>query len=631
MTARKGDKAKIKKDGVVICAGINQKDVNIGAELIDDTANSNRGFSVSLADVDTKSITLGFSGIAKSRMLRKYRLEDENLLVGITYEFANGDTITGSFIISDYSESGSVGDAIKFNCSLRSSGAYAYAFSVSEDDGGDVTEPLELLAYEQTFTQQYSKTDFSPLGVQLLDEQFTSDAGQLLVTTEGTVGTVTFSSGQLSISGSGARNTIIRTGDDIEIPVVWAEVNVISRTSLGSGYNNTGVGIAKDSNNFIYASFDQMANQRRVQVKIAGTNVFYSSASYTFPASAKIAMSLVMNSVSVWVDSGSGWSCLVTHAVPTATVNMGTLDFTGWKTSFTVAASATVTWVFDSLKSGIFGGVGIRDMSLVAHQNGAPVDFSGKYRFTATSTCPVGTGYNSVWQYDPSDYTIEMIGAIITERSGVKYNDLNGHIVKNDDDTYRIVNASWGNGFGGVLQCYHKNNIGDIMVGSNILVSPSQLTLPLIPGSGSGGAYDPYLIHDGVRWVIAYAVVDDTDFVGENFYIALAESADMSSFSAIGDDSSRTIVEGPKICTHNGDIFIYSGGRGEQPCYDVDMNYVGGATFSPALYVGTDTQPHTMIFPHDEEYHCITWNNVKFGSAPFTWGDYLCYTAPRFS
>jgi len=136
MAARKGDKAKIKKDGVVICAGINQKDVNIGAELIDDTANSNRGFSVSLADVDTKSITLGFGGIAKSRILRKYRLMDENLLTGITYEFANGDTITGSFIISDYSESGSVGDAIKFNCSLKSTGAYAFAFSASEADDG---------------------------------------------------------------------------------------------------------------------------------------------------------------------------------------------------------------------------------------------------------------------------------------------------------------------------------------------------------------------------------------------------------------------------------------------------------------------------------------------------------------
>lgn len=147
MAAYRGDKVKIKKNGVVICSGINQKDISISAELIDDTANSNRGYSVSLAEPDTKSITLGFSGIAKSRILRKYRLMDENLLTGITYEFANGDTITGSFIISDYSESGAVGDAIKFSCSLRSSGAYVFAFSSSEDDdgggGGGAGEPLD--------------------------------------------------------------------------------------------------------------------------------------------------------------------------------------------------------------------------------------------------------------------------------------------------------------------------------------------------------------------------------------------------------------------------------------------------------------------------------------------------------
>ncbi|HSX49948.1 MAG TPA: hypothetical protein VLF09_03260 [Cellvibrio sp.] len=495
--------------------------------------------------------------------------------------------------------------------------------------GGLAAVNSEYYPFEQTFTQVHSKTDFAPLGVELLNEPFSADTGQLLVTTESTVGAVTFSAGNLNVAHTGVQNTIIRTGSDIGAPLCWVEIGVVSRTSLGSGYNNVGVGIAKDANNFIYASFDQRANQRRVQVKIAGTNTFYSSASYTFPASLKIALSLVMNSASVWVDSGSGWVCLVTHQIPTASVNFKTIDLTGWKPSFTVAASASVTWVFDNLKSGIFGGVGIRDMTLITSANGDPVDFSGNYRFTATSTCPVGTGYNTVWEYSPIDYSIVMTGAILVNRGGSRQNDLNAHIVLNDDSTYRVVIASWGNGFGGIIQCYHKNNVGDIMVGEAYINSPDLLALPLIPGTGSGGSYDPYLIYDVDHWFLAYAVVSRTDFVGENFYIAAAETVDFIAFTGVGSDPARTIVEGPKICKSNGQLFIYGGGRGEQPSYDSGMNYVGEPIFSPALYSGTDTQPHVMVFPHDDEYHCLTWNQVRFGSTAFTWGDFLVYTAPR--
>ena len=488
----------------------------------------------------------------------------------------------------------------------------------------------EYFPFLQTFTQVSSKTDFDPLGVELLNEPFTADTGQLQITSEGSPGVVTFTGGNLTVAHTGLKNTIVRTGPDVAAPVRWFEINVVSRTTLGSGYNNVGVGMAKDANNFIFASFDQRANIRRVQVKIAGSNVFYASAAYTFPASAKIALSLVMNSASVWVDSGTGWQCLVTHQIPTSQVNLKALDLTGWRASFTVAASDTVTWVFDNLKSGIFGGVGVRDMTLVTDAEGNAVSFSGKYRFTATSTCPVGTGYNSVWEYNPSDYSIAMIGSILTNRGGARQNDLNAHIVRNADLTYRVVSASWGNGFGGVLQCYHKNSVGDIMTGEAYINSPDFLTLPLIPGTGSGGAYDPYLVYNVDRWVLAYAVVDRTDFVGENFYIACAQTTDFVTFTGIGSDPSRTKVEGPKICKSNSQFFIYGGGRGVQTAHNLAMSYVGDPDFSPALYNGTDTQPHVMTFPHGSSYHCLTWNQVRYGSAPFTWGDFLVYTAPRY-
>lgn len=136
MSAHKGAAVKIKKDGVVICSGINQKDISINAELIDDTQGTNRGYRVYLEEIDTKGIDLGFKGIAKDRVLRKIRLADQNLLRNVTYEFANGDTITGNFMMSEYSESGSFKDAIQFSCSFKSTGAYIPDFSASENDNG---------------------------------------------------------------------------------------------------------------------------------------------------------------------------------------------------------------------------------------------------------------------------------------------------------------------------------------------------------------------------------------------------------------------------------------------------------------------------------------------------------------
>lgn len=140
MSAHKGDTIKIKKDGVVICSGINQKDISLSAGLIEDTANSNRNFAVYLPEVDVRSVSIDFKGIAKDRMLRKLRLTDSYLLQNVTFEFGNGDTITGNFVMGDYSESGGYKDAIQFSCSLKSSGTYSYTFSATESDsGGAVT------------------------------------------------------------------------------------------------------------------------------------------------------------------------------------------------------------------------------------------------------------------------------------------------------------------------------------------------------------------------------------------------------------------------------------------------------------------------------------------------------------
>jgi hypothetical protein len=507
--------------------------------------------------------------------------------------------------------------------------------SATIDGGGELTGAMstEVLPQDLAFTLDTSITDFPLNGLLLNSEAFASDTGQFTLYTEGTIGTLTITGGQGVVNmGSGTRSIIAVTGADVvvDVPDAFIEIDVVSNGTNPTGYNNIGVGIAKDGNNFLFCSLDRRNNTIRVQVKIAGSNTFLGSISHTMAIPSKIGLSIVGNSVIAWTHSAGVWTRRVTQDI-SSYIDLTTADMTGWKSAFTVATPNTAVWTFDNLVTSRFGAVGIRDVTLVTHEDGRPVDYSGKYRFTCSAAAPVGS-HNAVYEFDPATNTIAQTAVIWTDRGGATYADLAAHIVQNDDTdgTMRYIVSSWGNGFGGVIELLHKDNVGDLTTGSHLVSGMSALNVPLIPGT-DGGAYDPFLVRNGADWLLAYAVVDDTTFVGEHFYVAAATSSDMSTFTPVDDDPSREQVEGPKMVLNEGTPYITSGGRGEHPVYDTSMAYVGEPSFSPTLYNGTDTQPHIMIFPHGNEFICLTWNNSKYASLSFTWGDLQIYRADRYT
>lgn len=504
------------------------------------------------------------------------------------------------------------------------------AWTVWGDLGNGTLEEIE--PQDNTFALAFTGGAL-PLRAVALDfntELFVSDTGQFIITTEGSQGAFAVTGGQGVLTNVGSQNTIVRTGPDISVPQVWVQIDIAARSANTGAYNNFGVGIAKDSNNFIFASVDTIANNIRIQVKNAGTNTFTANTSFTFPIPCTLAFSIVGNSVCVWVDSGSGFVLKCSTDI-SGLIDFKAVDYTGWKTAFTLATSNSTAWTVDSLYSSRFGTVGIRDMNLVTNQDGTPVLYSGNYRFTATCIDGRGGGYLGVWEMDATTYAITQIGLILTNRSSKVQTDLPAHLVKNADASFRLVITTFGNGFGGALALLHKTGLADITTGVNVVGSMATLAVPSVPGGGSGGAYDPYLINTGTSWLLAYAVTDDTTFASENFYVAAASSPDMVTFTAIGADTTRTIVEGPKIAMANGAPFIVGGGRGRQPVYNGAMVYQGNPVYSPPLFTGTDTQPHSMIFPKDDQYLCLTWDDTKYGGIAFTWGRFLVYTAPRYS
>lgn len=502
---------------------------------------------------------------------------------------------------------------------------------------------VELTPLEWSFTRQTTigTFDLMPAALQWVDEGFSSDTGQFTLGTEGGgPGTLTFTSGEgvITHTGGGAKSTLARIGADIAAPCVWVEMEVKSRTGTGLSYDNIGCGIIKDGTNFAIAQWDRVAQRFRLQIQVGGVNYFDSDVVFNPSLPFKMAFSLVGNFYAVWTDTGSGWTVQQRADIRTfprtPAYNLITTSLTGWKAGISLATSGDATWNLDNLKAGRFGAVGLRDISIVTDEDGRAVDYSGKVRLSATCSDPSGAGYMGLFEFNPSTYALTQIGGIWISRDSGVWNDHAGHTVKLASGDYKFLISTWGNGFGSDLHIRYLETSTDLSTGFHVLTGTTSLKtlLPNVPNNTTtGGSYDPYIVKRGSDWLIAYAIVDPTSFAGENFYCALAETTNFSTFTGIGADTTETVNEGPRIVPINSDVYVITGGRGEQIVYDETFTEVGSSlTASPAFYNGTDTQPWMSAFSWDSEVILLTWDNTRFNSVLFTWGDVQVYTAPRY-
>lgn len=498
--------------------------------------------------------------------------------------------------------------------------------------GDNTGTPVENLAQNLAFIYDKTIDIFTGriAGLDINNEPFTSDTGQFLLSTEGTMGVFSLSGGKGVATNTGEQSTFVRTGPDITMPQVFVQADCTKISGAPPAYDSMSIGISKDANNFVIANVDKLNSIIRVIAKIGGTYHFFDVHTYAAPTSFTLGMSIVGNSVCAWTNDGSGWVCR-SKANVSAYIDLQTANYTGWKSFAGVAAGGSTSWSFDNLILSYFSGVGIRDFALITHEDGTPVLFGGKYRLSATIADPTSFGYWGIVEWDPVTETVQIVGVVMTQRSGRILGDVAGHIVKNDDGSWRLVVSTWGNtGLADGLAVMHKTGLSDPTSGASVVTGLTKLSLPLIPGSGSGGAYDAMIIKHSGQWYITYAVVDTVTFAGENFYVALATSPDMATFTGVGADSGRTVVEGPKFILVNGTPYIIGGGRGRQPVYDLTMTYLGNPTFDVPLYTGTDTQPHIATAPIGNDQVTFTWDNTKFGGQAFTWGKLLIYKAPRY-
>ncbi len=128
MAKQAGRLCVIKKNTTTIGGGrtvgmtVNGSPINV-----EDQGDS--GFATYLADIMTgQSIELTIEGYEEDQVLRDLSLgaASGKFIDDLTFEYPNGDEISGDFVMTTYSETGAYEDGQTFNATFGSDGSWTY-------------------------------------------------------------------------------------------------------------------------------------------------------------------------------------------------------------------------------------------------------------------------------------------------------------------------------------------------------------------------------------------------------------------------------------------------------------------------------------------------------------------------
>jgi predicted secreted protein len=128
MAASIGRKMLVKKNNVAL-AGVTEKSISINHEPVDISSDDDLGYRKLLNDPASKSIDISVSGVASAEALRNIGVLSgvtHTMLTDITFEWPDGDKISGEFFMASYEERGATGDKVTFSASFQSSGAWTF-------------------------------------------------------------------------------------------------------------------------------------------------------------------------------------------------------------------------------------------------------------------------------------------------------------------------------------------------------------------------------------------------------------------------------------------------------------------------------------------------------------------------
>lgn len=109
--------------GDLIALGITNKGFEVSNEGIDITSDDSGGWATYMATPGQKSVSMSIEGVFTDSDLKNAALSSSSIMFSDVEVYDGTTTLTGDFIITAFSNTAEVADAVRFSATLQSSGA----------------------------------------------------------------------------------------------------------------------------------------------------------------------------------------------------------------------------------------------------------------------------------------------------------------------------------------------------------------------------------------------------------------------------------------------------------------------------------------------------------------------------
>lgn len=346
----------------------------------------------------------------------------------------------------------------------------------------------------------------------------------------------------------------------------------------------------------------------------------------------RLAFVLCENQPTVLVDTGRGWRAAVTdhHRVAPRVDLRVPETLARFSASW---GSRDGTSDLGTVRAGLFGMAGLRDLHLVQHADGSPYVRDGQMFLTATCA---GLGFFrqahwGVFGFDPvaaaggPGLRLEQTAHLFSHRDGMLLGDHAGQLVR-DGDVWFVVTSSWGD-FSprrGV-HVRHAVTDDDLLTGVHVLET-GPMTLPT-----RSSTWDPGLTRIDGRWYVSY--VESPSQLPFDFHPALAvgpqgapwsDGSEPSGHCALAPAGAATELhqcEGPVLAQPEGEgtpwrLLASDGKHRSYPVFDLAMRRVG----SLAAPYGTNIPHPQLVDLPDGRRLMVTFDGTQYAERVLGYG-----------
>lgn len=405
-----------------------------------------------------------------------------------------------------------------------------------------------------------------------------------------------------------------RSGATPQAPFAAVEVDVVD-----AGDSIVLAGLATDSGDHVAVFYDVGRRRVGIEVRCGGRTRLLRRKKVRLPDRFGFAFVLCENQVTLLVDTGDGWSPLLTERARVAReLDLRDPDVLS---RFSYAwgsrpGSGAVT--LGRVRAGLFGMTGLRDPHLVQHSDGRPYLRDGLAYLTFTCA---GLGFFQqahwgVFTLDLDDPTrLEQVAQLFTRRDGLVLGDSSGQVVRDDEnDQWIVATSSWGDfAFEGV-HIRHTTTRQDVLHGVHLLET-APLTLPT-----SESSWDPALTKIDGRWHVAF--VESPSQNPFDFHPALARGAQGASWGdgleLVGAARDLDHCEGPILSQVDGRWWLLASDSAHRvfPVFNMAMHRVGRLD---APYPSNVPHPQIIALP-DGGHLLVTFNGTPFAEKVMKYG-----------